>query len=525
VSRDAIVVGAGHNGLIAAILLAKAGWSVAVVERDDAPGGAIRTAEVTLPGFRHDLYATNLNLFLGSRFYAEHAGELASHGFTVAGTDKPFGSVFPGGSFLGISTDPDRTRAEIAARSAADAASWDRLGAWFGKVVPTLVGVLSSPMPSAALAKALWRERPVVRAEWQTLLRLLMQSPRELVEEHFEHPEVQALVASWGMHLDFPPDMSGGAIFPLLETFASAQNGIGLGAGGAQAMIDALTGMLTAAGGELILGAEATRIVVRDGRAAGVELADGRTLDATRAVIANLVPAVLERLAPAVPAGGFRHAPGTLMVHLALDDLPAWSAGEHVREWCYVHVGPHLDDMALSYTRAMAGLLPERPTLVVGQPTAVDPSRAPAGKHVLWVQVRMVPGRIRGDAAGEIAATDWADAKDAYADRVIDLLEEHAPGLRSRILGRAVLSPDDLERANPNLIGGDQLGGSHHLAQNFLLRPRYRTPVERLYMCGAATWPGAGAGGGSGYLLGSELAKGPLGRRVRARLLAPTNKT
>jgi phytoene dehydrogenase-like protein len=166
--------------------------------------------------------------------------------------------------------------------------------------------------------------------------------------------------------------------------------------------------------------------------------------------------------------------------------------------------------MSLTYAQAASGLLPERPTMVIGQPTAIDPSRAPDGRHILWVQVRMVP-----------AGLDWDEEKEPYAERVLDILSEYAPGLRDQILGRHVMSPRDLERHNPNLVGGDQLSGSHHPAQNFLFRPvpgwsRYRTPIEGLYMCGAGTWPGAGVGGGSGYLLGSELTKGRRRRVLRS---------
>jgi phytoene dehydrogenase-like protein len=150
--------------------------------------------------------------------------------------------------------------------------------------------------------------------------------------------------------------------------------------------------------------------------------------------------------------------------------------------------------------------------LVVGQPTAIDPSRAPAGQHILWIQVRVLPSSIRGDAAGVITGTQWDAVKEAYADRVIAIIERYAPGFSSRILARAVLSPADLERDNPNLVGGDSLGGSHHLDQNFLFRPafgwsRYRTPVDRLYMVGASTWPGAGTGAGSGYMLAKALTR------------------
>jgi len=206
-----------------------------------------------------------------------------------------------------------------------------------------------------------------------------------------------------------------------------------------------------------------------------------------------------------------RPGPATMMIHLALSDLPAWSAGAELRKFAYVHLAPSYAAMAKAYTEALDGLLPAEPGLVVGQPTAIDPSRAPAGQHVLWVQVRVLPSRIRGDATGTIAGTDWDSAKDAYADRVIGIIERYAPGFSATILDRAVLSPADLERENPNLVDGDSIGGSHHLDQNFLFRPafgwsRYRTPIDRLYMVGASTWPGAGTSAASGFMLAKMLA-------------------
>jgi phytoene dehydrogenase-like protein len=200
-----------------------------------------------------------------------------------------------------------------------------------------------------------------------------------------------------------------------------------------------------------------------------------------------------------------------MMIHLAMDDLPAWRAGETLRGFAYVHLAPSLAAMAKTYVEALAGQLPAEPVLVVGQPTAIDPGRAPAGRHILWVQVRVLPSRVLGDAAGEIAPADWDAIKDTYADRIIALIERYAPGLRTHILARAVWSPADLERENPNLVGGDSVSGSHHLDQNFLFRPafgwsRYRTPVARLFMVGASTWPGGGTGAGSGFMLAKALA-------------------
>jgi len=506
---DAVVVGAGHNGLVAAILLAKAGWSVTVLERGEVPGGAIRTAEVTLPGFRHDLYAANLNLFMGSSFFREHGDEVLASGFEPVLAERPFGSVFPGERFVGVSTDREATAAAIRDVSETDADAWRDLALWFDRHAPELFPLLGAPMPSLAAVRALLSGMRKHGRSWPLeLSRLVTLSSRALVEEHFESRELQALVAVWGMHLDFPPDAPGGALFALLETFAGAANGMVLGRGGASSLVDALVVMLERNGGAVLCNAEVERIDVEGGRATAAVTAGGRRYRGTKAVIANLTPRAL--FGPLVsldllPAAfrrrvrAYRYAPGTMMLHLALDDLPRWAAGDHVRRWSYVHVGPYLDDMSLAYQQAVAGRLPERPTLVVGQPSAIDRSRAPEGKAVLWVQVRVVPGAI-----------PWAEAAEPYADRVLALLEEHAPGLGGLILGRHVVSPADLEHANPNLVGGDQLGGSMHPAQNFFLRPfagwsRYTTPIEGLYVCGAATWPGAGVGAGSGYLLGKKL--------------------
>jgi phytoene dehydrogenase-like protein len=187
-----------------------------------------------------------------------------------------------------------------------------------------------------------------------------------------------------------------------------------------------------------------------------------------------------------------------MMIHLALDELPQW-IDPKAGAFNYVHIGPYLDNMAMTYTEAAAGTLPTSPTLVVGQPTVTDPSRAPEGKHTLWVQVRVLPLEI-------VDGRHWDDVREEYADYVMSILESYAPGLGAQVLGRHVLSPADLQRYNANLVKGDSLGGSHHPAQFFFLRPvpgwgRHRTPVDRLFICGAGTWPGGGVGGTSGAMV------------------------
>jgi phytoene dehydrogenase-like protein len=516
--HDAVVIGAGVNGLAAAVHLAAKGWKVAVVERADMAGGAVKTREITRPGFRHDLYAMNLSLFAGSPFFAAHKDRLLAHGLAFVGAEHCFATAFPDGSWLGVEKNLEATTKRIAALSAADAERWRAMVTTFAGDAPHIFALLGSPMPSWPALRAIfaaWRARGTA---WVAeTARLLVASPREWLDENFDNPKLKAMMAVWGMHLDFSPDCAGGALFPYLESMANQSFGMALGQGGADSIVVAMVRAIEAAGGEVRLGAPVQNIAVEGGAAKAVVLADGEHIDATRAVIANLHPRVLfgdlipDSSGPAQRLARLRPGPGTMMIHLALNDLPPWSAGAELRRFAYVHLAPSFAAMARTYTEALDGLLPVEPALVIGQPTAIDPSRAPPGQHVLWVQVRVLPAHIRGDAAGRITGTEWDTVKEAFADRVIGIIERYAPGFAANILARAVLSPADLERDNPNLVGGDSLGGSHHLDQNFLFRPafgwsRYRTPIDRLYMVGASTWPGAGTGAGSGFMLAKSLA-------------------
>jgi phytoene dehydrogenase-like protein len=208
--------------------------------------------------------------------------------------------------------------------------------------------------------------------------------------------------------------------------------------------------------------------------------------------------------------GAFRYGPATFVVHLALDRKLEWRAAEDLSDFNYVHLCGLTEDVAATYADSVAGRLPARPVLVVSQTTAVDPTRAPPGKHVARIHVRTVPSVIAGDAAGTIAARDWAGAAEPFADRLLDLLSAQAPNLRQALLARHIVTPPDIEADNPNLVGGDCVSGSHHLDQNFLCRPvrgwsRYATPIRDLYMTGASTWPGGGVHGASGFLLARRL--------------------
>ena len=518
-SFDAVIVGAGHNALAAALHLCVKDWSVGVFERADHVGGCIATSELVASGYRSDHAAMNLSLFAGSAFHQAYGRELASHGLTFVPIDKPFASAFPDRSWLGVSTDAEATAQRIAALSPADADRWREMAAAFHTEATHIGGLLGTPMTGKALLRYLWKTWRARGLPWMIdTARFLALSPRAWLDQEFESERLKAMMAAWGMHLDFAPDISGGAVFPYLECMASQAFGMMIGQGGADTVSNALRKAVNARGGAIETGADVTRITRRAGRATGVTLKDGRHISATRAVIAGTTPAALVALTGGTEdarydrmAGKFAHAPGTMMIHLALDALPDWAAGTELQDYAYVHLAPSLAQMAQTYVDAKAGLLPAEPVLVVGQPTVYDPSRAPAGKHVLWVQVRMAPSQIRGDAKGEITATDWTQARTPFAARALDILERYAPGTQARITAQYVVSPADLEAWNPNLVGGDQIAGSHHIAQNFLFRPMrgfsdWSTPVKNLHLTGASTWPGAGTGAGSGYMLAQSLA-------------------
>jgi phytoene dehydrogenase-like protein len=513
------VIGSGHNGLVAACCLARAGWRVVVIERAAAIGGAIATRSVTLPGFRHDLYATNLSLFTGSFFYRVHAAELERAGLRFITCHEAFASAYSDGTAVRVTTDPERTQAEFARCSAADCEGWRSLVAIYRRIAPHVLPFTNMPLPSGAAAFQALRMAAGLRGAMLDLRHVIFGSSGQLVDRFLRTDAAKGAVLPWGFHQDFGPDVKGGAAFAFVAALSAHLKGLVVAQGGADAIVSALRRLIEDGGGTIRTATQATEVLVEGGRAVGVRTSTGDVLSAARAVIANVTPPLLfEKLLPAhsVPdrvrkhALAFRYGPGVFMVHLALSRPLAWNAGDDLHRFMYVHLNGKPDEIAATYAQCTTGLLPSRPVIVVSQPTHADPSRAPAGCAAMRLQVRAVPAIIAGDAAGTIRGRDWADVKDAFADRVIAQLEEHAPGARDVILARHVMSPEDFERENSNLIGGDCVSGSHHLDQNYLRRPfpgwtRYRTPVERLFMVGASTWPGGGVNAASGYLVAQDL--------------------
>jgi phytoene dehydrogenase-like protein len=316
---------------------------------------------------------------------------------------------------------------------------------------------------------------------------------------------------------------------------AVQDGGMPIPRGGGAKLADALVQLIRDHGGTCETGVDVERVAVQSERAVGVRTQAGERIGAERAVIANVTPTQLyERLldeseVPAPVREGarrFRYGRAAMQIHFALSEPARWIGDERLNRTAVVHVTPGLDGVSRAVNEAERGLLPAAATIVVGQPLTIDPSRAPEGKGMLWVQLQELPWHVKGDAAGDLDVGEgiWSERlRERYANRIQARLARHIPNLESSLLGRAVLSPADLERLNVNLRHGDPYGGALSLDQNFLWRPFPRSPghataVERLWHIGASTWPGPGLGAGSGTLVAQHLLKPPASQRAVAKL-------
>ncbi len=539
-SYDAVFVGSGVNALAGAALLAREGWSVCVLEREERLGGCLYTSdELTLPGFTHEVLASWHPLWTGGPAYAELGDELSRRGLEYLNTDLPTGTAYPDDTSAFIWTSLEGNVAELDRHRAGDGAAWEAFFNGFMANADIAFGLLGTELWSAAglslgrTAFGRFGRRGLLEFAGQTLV-----SCRDWVTRTFEAPEAHGLLAPWVLHTGLGPDQATSGFMTQVIAAALQLGGMPVPKGGGRVLVDGLAGVVRDAGGEVRSSADVERVLVAGGRATGVRLADGETVAARRAVVASVTPTQLytRLLATAdVPepvraaSARFRYGRAEMQLHLALDAPPAWKGdrADELGRCPIVHVTPGLDGVSRAVNEAERGLLPAEATIVCGQPCALDPSRAPDGKSILWIQLQELPaGRVKGDAAGEIDVGDgtWTESlREAYADRIVARLGESIANLESATLKRVALSPVDIEALNCNLVGGDIYGGSCALDQNLLWRPLaetpgHRTPVDDLWLIGASTHPGPGLGGGSGYLVAKELTKPALPKRLLGRL-------
>jgi phytoene dehydrogenase-like protein len=403
-------------------------------------------------------------------------------------------------------------------------------------------GVLGTELWSGAgLALGAKAMRRFGRAGAAAFTGEVLQSSRDWLETTFASERAHGLLAPWVLHTGLGPDQAASGFMTQVIAVAVQEGGMPVPRGGGAKLADALVQLIRDHGGTCETDRDVERALVRSGRAVGVRLTDGETIEAERAVVASVTPTQLyERLLADVQvpepvaegARSFRYGRAEMQIHYALSEPPRWDGDERLAGTAIVHVTPGLDGVSRAVNEAERGLLPAEATVVVGQPLTVDPSRAPDGRGLLWIQLQELPWRIKGDAAGELDAGrgEWTDElRERYADRIQARLARHIPNLESSTLKRVALGPHDLQRANVNFRHGDPYGGSLALDQNFLWRPFGRspghtTPVERLWQIGASTWPGPGLGAGSGTLVAHKLLEPPLTQRAVARARSLTGR-
>lgn len=525
---DAVIVGSGVNSLACGALLAREGWRVCVLERNDWLGGAIHTAELTEPGFRHDVLSAWHPLWVGGAAHALLGEDLAARGLEYLNTDLPSATAFPDDAAAFLVRDADGNAREIGPE-------WPGVLERFFPNADLAFGVLGTELWSGAgLAFGTKAFRRLGRTGLASFTGELLQTSRDWLESTFASERAHGLLAPWVLHTGLGPDAATSGFMTQVIAVAVQEGGMPIPRGGGAKLADALVQLIRDHGGVCETGKDVERVLIRQGRAVGVRLVGGETVTAERAVIASVTPTQLyERLldeseVPATVLGGarrFRYGRAAMQIHLALSEPARWEGDERLSRTAIVHVTPGLDGVSRAVNEAERGLLPAEATIVVGQPLTMDPSRAPDGKGILWIQLQELPRVLKGDAAGTIGVGDgtWTDEiRERYADRIQERLARHIPNLESSILRRLVLGPHDLERMNVNLHEGDPYGGALTLDQNFLWRPfpqapGHATAVERLFHIGASTWPGPGLGAVSGTLVAQELLKPPLPQRALAR--------
>ncbi|MGI8664061.1 MAG: phytoene desaturase family protein [Acidimicrobiales bacterium] len=529
---DSVVIGGGHNGLVAANQLADAGWDVVVLEAAAEPGGAVRDAEVTAPGYHSDLFSAFFPMAAASPVIAGLG--LEDHGLVWTHAPRVLAHLRPSQPAVLLHREVEATASGLEGDAKGDGEAWRDLHSMWERMGPDMMAALLGPMPPL---RATARLALKARMELIELARLAILPVRRLAAERFTGEGPALLLAGNALHADVTPDAAPSALLGWMLVGLAQTVGFPVPVGGSGRITDALTARLLRAGGEVRCATRVERVDVVDGRATGV-VVGGQQITARRAVIAACDAQLLyDRLVgvdklPAAYAAGlrrFQRASSTVKVNWAVDGLVPWR-DPSVAGAGTVHLADSLDELTMTSAQLSIGQVPADPFLLIGQMTTTDSVRSPAGTESLWAYTH-VPQDVRGDAGGELRGTGVLRGDDLrrFVDRIEARVEAHAPGFASMVVGRQVQGPDDLEAENPSLIGGDLSGGTAQLHQQLIFRPvpgfaRPETPIAGLFLGSASAHPGGSVHGACGAnaaraaILHDRLARGrQAARRLTAR--------
>jgi phytoene dehydrogenase-like protein len=503
---DAIVIGAGPNGLVAANVLADHGLSVVVFEAQEQPGGAVRSAQATLPGYEHDLFSAFYPFAVASP--AIRRLRLEEHGLVWRRAPLVLAHPTAAGPAAVLSTDLDTTAASLDAFAAGDGDAWRALYELWLRVAEPFMDAFATPFPpvrAGARLGARLGPRDAMR-----LARMALLPARRMGEEHFRGAGGSLLLTGNALHADLTPESSLGGGFGWILCAIGQQRGFPVPQGGAGRLTDALVRRLESRGGRVVCASRVDRIIVRRGRAAAVRLADGSEVAAPRGIVADTGAPQLylelvgsEYLPVRVLEGlrRFQYDNSTIKLDWALTAPVPWS-DPVVRQAGTVHIGESMDHLTTATTELERRLIPGRPFLLFGQYAAADDTRAPAGADTAWAYTH-VPQRALGDSRGELTGRWDAHELERFAERMEDEIERLAPGFRDCVAARRIAGPRELEAANANLVNGAINGGTAKLHQQLVFRPvpglgRPETPIRGLYLGSASAHPGGGVHGAPG---------------------------
>ncbi|MFE9680346.1 phytoene desaturase family protein [Streptomyces sp. NPDC002701] len=520
---DAVVIGAGPNGLVAANLLADQGWSVEVLEEQDEPGGAVRHDHGVHPDFASDLFSSFYPLAAASPVLA--GLHLERHGLHWSHAPRVLAHPLSDGRCAVLGRNLDDTAASLDVFAAGDGDAWRELHGMWERLRPDLLEALFTPFPPVRSgARLALRLRT---AGGLRMARSMVLPVRRLGEEEFRGEGGRLLLAGNALHADLAPEAAGSGGFGWLMSMLGQTYGFPVPVGGSGALIGALTRRLRERGGVLRCGERVSRVVVRQGRAVAVRTAGGETVSAGRAVLADVsAPALYGDLVdsadlpPQVLADlrRFQWDFATFKVDWALDGSVPWQAPEAAGAGT-VHLADGVDELTRFAAQVAMGQVPDRPFALFGQMTTSDPTRSPVGTESAWAYTH-VPHRIKGDAGDDGLTGSWdAKEQELMADRVERQVERFAPGFRSLIRARRILAPPTLQAMDANLHGGAINGGTTALHQQLFFRPvpgtgRPETPVKGLYLASASAHPGGGVHGAPG----SNAARAALRRNLPSGL-------